>query len=82
MFRPRLAVDSWAAFNAAILTELEADLPTRHRDDGRSAQEALGLERQQLRATPKHLPATCRVVARVADKFGHVRVELTRLCSA
>ena len=24
---------------------------------------------------PAHLPATCRVVARVADKFGHVRVD-------
>ncbi len=75
VFRPRLAVESWAALNATVLTELEADLPTRHLDDGRSAQEALALERQHLRAMPKHLPATCRVVARVADKFGHVRVE-------
>ena len=75
VFRPRLAVDSWAALNATLLTELEADLPTRHLDDGRSAEEALALERQHLRAMPKHLPATCRVVARVADKFGHVRVE-------
>ena len=24
---------------------------------------------------PAHLPATCRVVARVGDKFGHVRVD-------
>ena len=70
-----LTVDSWAALNATLLTELEADLPTRHLDDGRSAEEALALERQHLRAMPKHLPATCRVVARVADKFGHVRVE-------
>ena len=75
VFRPRLAVKSWAALNAAILTELEADLPLRHLDDGRSAQEALALERQHLRALPEHLPATCRVVARVADKFGHVRVD-------
>ena len=75
VFRPRLAVDSWAALNATLLTELEADLPTRHLDDGRSAEEALALERQHLRAMPRHLPATCRVVARVADKFGHVRVE-------
>ena len=75
VFRPRLAVESWPALNAAILTELEADLPTRHLDDGRSAQEALTLERQHLRALPAHLPATCRVVARVADKFGHVRVD-------
>ena len=33
------------------------------------------MERQQLRAMPVHLPATCRVVSRVADKFGHVRVD-------
>ena len=32
VFRPRLAVESWAALNAAIITELEADLPTRHLD--------------------------------------------------
>ena len=75
MFRPRLAVESWAALNAVILSELEADLPTRHLDDGRSVQEALTLERQHLRAMPVHLPATCRVVARVVDKFGHVRVD-------
>ena len=75
VFRPRLAVESWAALNAAILAELEADLPTRHLDDGRSVEDALTLERRHLRALPAHLPATCRVVARVADKFGHVRVE-------
>ena len=34
VFRPRLAVESSAALNAAIITELEADLPTRHLDDG------------------------------------------------
>ena len=75
VFRPRLAVESWAALNAAIVTELEADLPTRHLDDGRSVEEALALERRSLRAMPAHLPATCRVVPRVADKFGHVRVD-------
>ena len=48
---------------------------TRHLDDGRPVQEALALERQHLRAMPAHLPDTCRVVARVADKFGHVRVD-------
>ena len=75
VFRPRLAVESWAALNAAIITELEADLPTRHLDDGRSVAEALAQERRHLRAMPAHLPATCRVVPRVADKFGHVRVD-------
>ena len=76
VFRPRLAVESWTALNAAIITELDADLPTRQLDDGRSVEEALAQERQHLRAMPVHLPATCRVVARVADKFGHVRVDL------
>ena len=33
------------------------------------------MERQHLRALPVPRPATCRVVARVADKFGHVRVD-------
>ncbi len=75
VFRPRLAVESWAALNAAIITELEADLPMRHLDDGRSAEEALTEERRHLRAMPAHLPATWRVVTRVADKFGHVRVD-------
>ena len=54
---------------------LEADLPMRHLDDGRSVEEALTQEREHLRAMPAHLPATCRVVARVADKFGHVHVD-------
>ena len=75
VFRPRLAVESWAALNVTILAELEADLPARHLDDGRSVEEALTLERRHLRAMPAHLPPTCRVVARVADKFGHVRVD-------
>ena len=75
VFRPRLAVESWTALNAAVITELEADLPTRQLDDGRPVEEALAQERQHLRAMPVHLPATCRVVARVADKFGHVRVD-------
>ena len=75
VFRPRLAVESWTALNATILAELEADRPTRHLDDGRSVEDALTLERQHLRAMPAHPPATCRVVARVADKFGHVRVD-------
>ena len=74
-WEPRLAVESWAALNAAIITELDADLPTRQLDDGRPVEEALAQERQRLRAMPAHLPATCRVVARVADKFGHVHVD-------
>ena len=75
VFRPRLAVESWSALNAVIVTELEADLPLRHLDDGRPVAEALAEERRRLRALPVHPPATCRVIARVADKFGHVRVD-------
>ena len=75
VFRPRLAVESWAALKALLITELEADLPPRHLDDGRPVQDAWRLERQHLRALPVHRPATCRIVARVADKFGHVRVD-------
>ena len=75
VFRPRLAVESWAALNALLITELEADLPPRHLDDGRPVQAAWRLERQHLRALPMHRPATCRIVARVVDKFGHVRVD-------
>ncbi|MCY4632707.1 MAG: IS21 family transposase [bacterium] len=75
VFRPRLAVESWAALNAALLLELETDLPMRHLDDGRTVEQGLAQERQHLRALPVHRPATCRVVARVADKFGHVRVD-------
>ena len=75
VFRPRAATESWAALNALLITELEADLPPRHLDDGRPVQAAWMLERKHLRALPVHLPATCRVVARVADKFGHVRVD-------
>ena len=38
VFRPRLAVENWAALNALLITELEADLPPRHLDDGRPVQ--------------------------------------------
>ena len=80
VFRPRLAVESWAALNAALITELEADQPTRRLDDGRPVEEALPEESRRLRAMPAHLPATRRVVARVADKFAYVRVDRVR-CS-
>ena len=53
VFRPRLVVESWAALNAAILTELEADRPARHLDDGRSVEDVLTRERQ-------HLPSQAR----------------------
>ena len=54
VFRPRLAVESWTALNAAVITELEADLPTRQLDDGRTPP-AASSERGRLRGTaPLH----------------------------
>ncbi len=37
--------------------------------------EALAEEWRRLRAMPAHLPATCCVVLRVADRFGHISVD-------
>ena len=56
VFRPQLAVENWAALNALLITELEADLPPRHLDDVRPVQDAWRLERQHLRALPVHRP--------------------------
>ena len=64
---PAAVVASWAALNALIITDL-ATRSARHR-------EAWTLERRHLRALPVHLPETCRVEARVVDKFGHVRAD-------
>ena len=75
VFRPRPTVANWTALNALIITELEADVATRRLADGRPVREAWTLERRHLRARPVHLPETCRVEARVVDKFGHVRAD-------
>ena len=75
VFRPRPTVASWAALNALIITELEADVATRRLADGRPVREAWTLERRHLRAVPVHRPETCRVEARVVDKFGHGRAD-------
>ena len=56
VFRPRLAVESWSALNATLLLKLEADLPMRHLDDGRTVEQALAQERERLRALPAHFP--------------------------
>ena len=58
VFRPRPTVASWAALNALIITELEADVATRRLADGRPVREAWTLERRHLRALPVHLPET------------------------
>ena len=75
VFRPQPTVATWAALNALIITELEADLATRRLADGRPVWEAWTLERRHLRARPVHRPETCRVEARVVDTFGHVRAD-------
>ena len=74
-FRPRPEVESWEALNAHILQTLEEDLDARRHPDGRSVRQAWIAEREHLRPLPAHPPETCRVLSRVADKFGHVRVQ-------
>jgi transposase len=75
VFRPLPHVESFAALNRRILEELERDLDTRTVADGRSVREAWAAEREQLRPLSLHPPETCRTLARVADKFGHVRID-------
>jgi transposase len=75
VFRPLPHVESFADLNRRILEELERDLDTRTVADGRSVREAWTAEREHLRPLPPHLPETCRTLARVADKFGHVRID-------
>ena len=75
VFRPRPTVATWAALNALIITELEADLATRRLAEGARCGKRGTLERRHLRARPVHRPETCRVEARVVDKFGHVRAD-------
>jgi hypothetical protein len=71
-------VASWAALGAHLLCELEADLETRRLADGRTVREAWGTERASLRPLPSAPVETCRTLSRVADKFGHVRVDRVR----
>jgi transposase len=75
VFRPLPHVESFAALNRRILEELERDLDIRTVADGRSVREAWMEEREHLRPLPLHLPETCRMLSRVADKFGHVRID-------
>jgi transposase len=75
VFRPLPHVESFVELNARILEELERDLDARTVADGRSVREAWAAEREHLRPLPPHRPETCRTLARVADKFGHVRVD-------
>jgi len=74
-FRPRPKVATLDELNALILSELDCDLDVRTVAGGRTARQALQAEKEHLRPLPAHPPEPCRVRARVADKFGHVRVD-------
>lgn len=73
--RPMPIVATMAELNAMILAELRRDEDRRRLPDGRSVTQALVAEREHLRHLPAHEPASCRTLARVADKFGHVRFD-------
>lgn len=73
--RPMVQAPSWAALNAYLEAELHVDLPRRRLPDGRTTADAWAAEREHLRPLPAAPPETCRRVARVIDKFGHVRVD-------
>jgi len=75
VFRPQPEVESFAELNTRILEELGVDLDARSVSDGRSVREVWAVEREHLRPLPAHPPETCRTLARVADKFGNVRVD-------
>ena len=75
VFRPMPKVASFDELNARILGELEHDLDLRKLPDGRTARQALAAEREHLRPLPSHRPETCRVLACVANKYAHVRVD-------
>lgn len=75
VFRPMPKMESFDALNAWIVHELDHDLDLRKLTDGRTARQALVAEREHLRPLPEHRPETCRVIACVADKYGHVRVD-------
>jgi len=75
VFRPMPRVRDFDELNATIVRELDADLDSRRLEDGRTAREAWAQERERLRPLPARDPDTCRCLSRVADKFGHVRVD-------
>jgi len=75
VFRPRPEVASFAELNRIIAEELEQDLDGRRLPDGRTARQALEQEREHLRPLPAHAPEPCRVLAKVVDKFGRIRVD-------
>jgi transposase len=77
-FRPLLRVASFAEANVRVLQILEADLDVRRLADGRTCREALQEERARLRPLPLSLPAPCRTLSRVIDKFAHVSVDGVR----
>jgi transposase len=74
-FRPRPKLACLDELNALLLRELEADLDARLVAGGRTVRHAWQAEKEHLRPLPHHPPAPCRTLPRVADKYGHVRVD-------
>lgn len=74
-FRPMPKVASLAELNEQILRELDDDLDDRRLPDGTTVRAAWAEERGHLRPLPARDPETCRRLSRVADKFGHVRLD-------
>jgi transposase len=74
-FRPIPKADTWEQLNAALEQELRREPERRRLEEGRTAAEAWQAERERLLPLPSHPPETCRILTRVADKFGHVRVD-------
>jgi len=75
VFRPMPEVASLEELDAAILRELSEDEAERSLPDGRTVATARRAEKEHLRPRPAHEPEACRVLSRIADKFGHVRVD-------
>jgi hypothetical protein len=74
-FRPTPQADSWEELNAGLEQGLRREMERRRLEDGETVPEAWRTERELLRPLPAHPPEACRVLPRVADKFGHVRVD-------
>lgn len=77
-FRPIAEASSWEELNSRLLAELDRDLDHRKLPDGRTAREALIAEREHLRPLPPILPASCRIVPCVADKYALVTIDRSR----
>ena len=74
-FRPIPRADSWDELNVALELALREEMERRRLEDGRTVAQVWRAECELLRPLPAHPPEACRILPRVADKFGHVRVD-------